>query len=138
MAPGRTLTRSLATRAWARRSSVDRRIEHVRRRHLHDRSTLDPTGRAIYLASKPSPRRCATRCRPHHPIFVDRLSRWEAAPSPRPTAVLARGSGWKRAEASQEGPSVALDVERGPAGSDRAVLLIEDLGRQVREGPHRR
>jgi len=53
----RPRTRALATRVWVRRSSVDRRIEHVRRRHLHDRPVIHHP--AVQSISRRDPARAA-------------------------------------------------------------------------------
>ena len=56
----RPRTRLLATRVWARRSSVDHRIASDRRCHLHDRSALDhPAVQFISRRTQPAPLRCA-------------------------------------------------------------------------------
>jgi len=53
----RTRTRALAPRVWVRRSSVDRRIENVGWRHLHDPPTINRP--AVQFISRRDPARVA-------------------------------------------------------------------------------
>jgi hypothetical protein len=53
----RTRTRALAARVWVRRSSVDHRIEHVGRRHLHDPPAIHHP--AVQFISRRDPARAA-------------------------------------------------------------------------------